>query len=205
MHTRTATVLLNGLHDPANEEVWREFDARFRPILFGFACKLGLDHADATDVAQEALTRFLTAYREGRYQRQRGRLSSWLIGIARNCIVDLQRKVAAGPHVGGVSAIGELPDRFRMTAIWEAECEQQLLTLALDALRTQTRADPQTLRAFEMLCFQNRAPADVAEALGMSLNSVYLAKNRSLTRLRAIVLELTESIEPATEGPLHAG
>lgn len=57
--TRTTTALLDGLVDPANAEVWDEFDRRYRPIIVGFAARLGLADADAADVAQDVLTRFL--------------------------------------------------------------------------------------------------------------------------------------------------
>jgi len=72
--TTTTTALLDGLHDPANEEVWREFDTRYRPIILGFAVKLGLSDEDAADVAQDTLARFVQEYRAGRYDRTRGRL-----------------------------------------------------------------------------------------------------------------------------------
>src|SRR5688572_33473691 len=80
----TTTALLCGLLDPAAEQSWLEFDARFRPIVRGFAMKLGLSEADAEDVTQEALARFVKYYRQGKYDRTRGRLSSWLITIAQN-------------------------------------------------------------------------------------------------------------------------
>ena len=79
--TRTTTVLLEGLHDASNDAVWGEFDRRYRPVVFGFARRLGLDDADAADVAQETLTRFLEEYRRGVYDRERGRLRSWLVTL----------------------------------------------------------------------------------------------------------------------------
>ena len=51
LQTTTTTVLLEGLLDSGNEAVWREFDARYRPIIVGFARTLGLDPDDAADVA----------------------------------------------------------------------------------------------------------------------------------------------------------
>jgi peptide/nickel transport system substrate-binding protein len=52
MRTRTTTALLDELRDPANEAVWREFDARYRSVLIGFACRLGLEQTDAADAAE---------------------------------------------------------------------------------------------------------------------------------------------------------
>ena len=84
MFTLTTTQLLEGLADPANQAVWQVFDARYRPVLLAFARRLDLSAEDAADVAQEALTRFMTALREGRFDRDRGRLRSWMVGIARH-------------------------------------------------------------------------------------------------------------------------
>ena len=197
MITRTTTALLEGLADSADHETWQAFDARFRPILVGFGRRLGLAAEDAADAAQETLASFVRSYREGKYARERGRLRAWLIGIARHCIRDVQRARVAQAREHGISAIVDLADEARMTQIWEAECEQEILRHSLAELRRQTRTDERTIRAFEMVAFGGQRPADVAEALNMSANDVYLAKHRCLKRLREIVAELNELYEVA--------
>jgi len=72
--SRTTTRLLEGLCDPEDEALWCEFDAQYRPILVGFARRLGLNVEDAADLAQETLVRFVEAYRAGRYDRGKARL-----------------------------------------------------------------------------------------------------------------------------------
>ena len=59
MLTRTTTALLEGLLEQTNDETWREFDARYRPIIVAFARRVGLGETDAADVAQETLLRFV--------------------------------------------------------------------------------------------------------------------------------------------------
>jgi RNA polymerase sigma factor (sigma-70 family) len=197
MITRTTTALLEGLTDPADRETWQAFDARFRPILVGFGRRLGLAAEDAADAAQETLASFVRSYRAGKYARERGRLRAWLIGIARHCIRDVQRARVARAREHGISAIVDLADDARMTQIWEAECEQEILRHSLAELRRQTKADERTIRAFEMVTFGGQRPADVAEALKMSANDVYLAKHRCLKRLREIVADLNDLYEVA--------
>ena len=197
MFTRTTTALLEGLTDPADQETWRAFDARFRPILVGFGRRLGLTPEDAADAAQETLASFVRAYRGGKYQRERGRLRSWLIGIARHCVRDVQQARAARARERGISAVADLPDEARMTQIWEAECEQEILRHSLAELRRQTKTDERTIRAFEMVAFGGQRAADVAAALDMTANDVYLAKHRCLKRLREIVAELEDLYEVA--------
>lgn len=195
MQTRTTTALLEGLCDPANEPVWQTFDQRYRPVLLNFARRLGLPAEDAADAMQEALLRFLTAFRAGKYQRGRGRLSSWILGIARNCVLQQWRTRAARHEARGTSAAADLPQPDEWTPIWNAECMRAVFREALETLRRETRVDPRTVRAFELLALEQLGPGDVAAALDMSRNDVYLAKHRCLKRLRPIVARLAAAYE----------
>src|SRR5262249_475580 len=89
--TTTTTLLLESLKDPGNQSVWREFDGRYRSIIIGFARNLGLNEEDAHEVAQQTLTEFVRDFSNGKYKRDRGRLRSWIIGIAQHRIADLCR------------------------------------------------------------------------------------------------------------------
>jgi RNA polymerase sigma-70 factor (ECF subfamily) len=201
----TTTALLDGLMDPSDTASWQSLDQRFRPILCNFAQKLGLDHEDAEDVAQEALLRFCKAFREGKYDRTRGRLSSWLVSITRNCVYEQANRRAARKEHRGESAILSLPGEDELERVWEAECRHVLLRKALEALRESTRLDSKTIRAFEMLAFEQATPQHVAECLQMSLDSVYAAKNRCLAQMRTILDRLNQCYEALPAGRLHSG
>ena len=200
MLDKTTTSLLDGLRDARNEGVWREFDERYRPRVIGFCRRLGLGHADAAEVAQETLARFVETYRTGAYDRERGRLHSWILGIAKRCTADLRRRRAADPEQRGQSTFEKVADDASESAAWDEEWRQALLRAALRRLREQTRTDPKTLRALEALAFEHRRPADVAHELAMTANDVYLAKHRCLSRLRAIVAELEDLSGLGPEG-----
>jgi RNA polymerase sigma factor (sigma-70 family) len=193
MDLETTTALLDDLRDPGNGEVWGLFDARYRPVLIAFGRRFGLTRDDAADAAQETLLRFVQSYRAGKYERARGRLSSWVIGIARNCIIDQIRSRAARREQDGASALAELPEQDQLARVWEDECQRHILQEALRRLRGETRIDAQTLRAFESLALRELEPAEVARQLDMSLNEVYLAKHRCLKRLRPIVTTLASA------------
>ena len=193
--TRTTTALLDGLVDPANDEVWRSFDERYRPILVGFAVRLGLDHADACDVAQETLLRFVREYREGRYDRQRGRLRSWLVSMASSRAATMRRREVSRREARGESAIIDLSDQASMSEAWEQERRRTILKRAFDELRSTSRTDPRTLQAFDLLFTQQMSPASVAAELGMSVHDVYLAKSRVAAKLREIVARLEGEFE----------
>ena len=188
--TRTTTAMLEGLFDPTDDDVWSSFDARYRPIVEGFARRIGLSEADAADAAQETMARFLQEYRAGKYDRSRSRLRSWLIGIARYRALDIQRWRAGRREHRGESVVDVVSDEAHLSTLWEEERRQVLLRRAMDELKKTGRTSDKTTQAFELLMFQQMSPGDVAEALGMTTRDVYMAKSRIAERLRTIVTRL---------------
>jgi len=188
--TTTTTLLLEGLKGADNHAAWIEFNDRYVPMIRAFARTLGLSDADAGDIAQETLVRFLNEYRAGKYDRGRGRLRSWIISIARFRIADLRRRQLARREQRGASAVLEIPDKHRLTEIWDRAHRGALLRRALSELRETSRTQPRTLRAFELFVLEEQPAAQVAETLGMSAQEVYVAKNRVAERLREIVAKL---------------
>lgn len=193
--THTSTRLLDGLKDEQDQAIWGEFDARYRPIVEGFVRHLGLRDADAADAAQETMVRFIQEYRAGKYDREKGRLRSWLIGIARYRVLDMQRKRGGRREVAGDSMIGDQADEARLSAIWDEESRMAVLRRAVGELRRRTKMDPKTIRAFELIALERRDANSVAEELGMKPADVYIAKHRALDKLQSIVAELTELYE----------
>jgi RNA polymerase sigma factor (sigma-70 family) len=195
--TRTTTAMLEALQDPQQQAVWEAFDRRYRPILVGFACNLGLAEEDAADVAQETLTRFVAEYRDGRYDRERGRLGAWLVGIARYRVLDHRRKRAGKRQLVGESAIIGLDDKAQLSRIWEDERRRSVLRTAMDELQSNTRINPKTIKVFELLMVHGLSSQNVAEQLEMTVHDVYIAKSRVAQRLRSIVQRLESEYDDA--------
>ena len=195
MLTQTTTALLRDLHDRANDSVWAEFDRRYRPVLIAMSRRLGLSTDDASDAAQETLTQFVTAYRAGRYDPDKGRLHSWIIGIARNCIARIHDQRRRQKIRRGMSAIETLPDDQALTNLWNSECRTAILQRAMELLPEQTRLTEQTLRIFSELTQRDRSADELAAELGVSREDVYVAKHRCLKHLRGIVDSLQQAYE----------
>ena len=191
----TTSVLLCALTDPSDSRSWQEFDARYRPLLIAFARRLGLDEDEALDAAQETLTRFLTAFREGKFDREKGRLQSWINGIARNCVREMRDRRERRREHRGLSALADWPDDQRLTHIWDEECQRTLLRRALNELRDGCGMEERTIRTFELLALEEKSPADIAKMLGITRNEVYIAKHRCLSRLRDILDALRQAYE----------
>jgi RNA polymerase sigma-70 factor (ECF subfamily) len=200
----TTTALLDSLKDPGNSPVWEEFDARYRPILNGFARKLGLSQEDAADIAQQALTEFVRDYRAGLYARGKGRLSTWLISITRNRAIDFQRGMGRRREWRGESAFEQIPgarppqevqDSGNDDALWDAERKHAILALALTRLRETSRTSETTIKAFELVAIRGVPSEAVARECGITVDEVYVAKNRVTKQLREIVAQVTKVYE----------
>jgi RNA polymerase sigma-70 factor, ECF subfamily len=191
--TTTTTELLDGLYEVGNRAAWSEFDRRYRPILVGFLRRMGLNETDAADVAQETLTCFVQDYRQRKYDRQHGRLRSWLIGIARCRLGDMRRAVGRRREVRGNSAIEGMPNEADAESIWDTEERRFMFEQAINELRQTTRFNERTLEAFERVALRREPVETVAAQLGLSPQEIYNAKNRVVERLREIVKRYEEN------------
>lgn len=189
-HSVTTTSLLDGLLDPRNDEVWRGFDARYRPIIIAVARHLGLGNEDAEDVAQQTLLDVVRGHREGKYVRGKGRLRWWILGIARHRIADIHRRRIRRLDQLGDSELNDIPDDARLEEVWDAEQERAILEAAMTELRACSRTESQTLRAFEMVARCGMKAELVAAECGMPVAEVYRVKHRLTKRLREFVTRL---------------
>jgi len=192
--TRTTTSLLEGLADLKDREAWVSFDARYRPLLLAVCARLGLSDADAADVAQDTIARFLVSYRAGQYDRSRGRLRTWLASIARCRISDLRRSRSRRRVLRGESAIMVMPDESSIVQLWDEEQSRLLLTQAWEIVRAGSRCSKTTLESFELICFRNLTPAQVAEQLEISVQDVYRSKHRVAALVRDAVAKLEAAV-----------
>jgi RNA polymerase sigma-70 factor (ECF subfamily) len=145
------------------------------------------------------MIRVLDEYRDGRYDRERGRMRSWLMSIARTKIADVYRKRAVRREARGESAMVTIPKDQELEDIWATERRFVVLREALADLQANSKTSDRSIQAFEMLVFHRRAVSDVAKELDMSENDVYLAKSRVAKKLKETVQQL-ESLY-AEDGP----
>jgi len=184
----TTSTILSRLVDYRDQSVWERFDGRFRPAVVRFARKLGLPESDAEDVAQEALLTFAEAYRVGKYQAGRGRLSSWLFGIAYRTAANARRALARRKDLQNSTEFWcELPEEREAERIWDAQWQAAALENAERQVRNEVTES--TFRAYRSVVREGLTPAEAGERLGLSRDAVYIAKHRVLKRLREIIAD----------------
>jgi RNA polymerase sigma-70 factor (ECF subfamily) len=193
--TATSDTLLAGLlrHDDAG--AWTDYVARYRPLLVRYARTFGLPAADAEDAAQDALLAFATAYRQGQYEREKGRLRSWLFGIARNTMLAARRRRGAEVQVAesaeGTGFFTGIADEDRMEQEWDRQWQQAVLRQCL--LEVRREIEERTITAFELFVQQGLPAREVAERTGLSENAVFCAKRRVLHRMRELLPAIAEA------------
>jgi len=192
--TRTTTRLLDALRDLQNEPAWAQIDSRYRPVLTGLARRLGLNGSDADEVAQQALAEFVRAYRDGRYDRSKGRLSSWILGIGHHTALRVIRRGRNEKNADSVSVV-EAVDEPTLRSIWEDERDRAILSQAMTMLSDESSIDDRTYLAFELFAMRRVPVAEVANRCEMTTDQVYVAKSRVTKKLREIVATLTEAFE----------
>ncbi|MEM8835867.1 MAG: sigma-70 family RNA polymerase sigma factor [Planctomycetota bacterium] len=193
IHTKTTTLLLQRLGDAQNTAEWSEFDARYRPVLVGVGMHMGLRRDDAEEVAQETLAQFARDYLDGRYNRERGRLRAWLIGICRHRVLDAHRRLARHRANRSDSALMNIADVHTLTKAWEEEERRVIFKRAMEVLCESERIAQSTIRTFEMVALEGLSAAAVAETNGLTVAEVYRVKHRVARRLREIVAQLTDA------------
>jgi len=195
----TTTQVLTNLKQGHDPSAWQGFCRHFTPAIIDFGRKLGLTPEEAEDAAQETLLAFINARQQGRYQRDKGRLSSWLFGFAKRIILKTRQKRPREHTIGstpqGDDFWNQVPDDKTLLLTWETQWKRVVLARCLDRLRKE--ADPKVFAAFSRYALQEQAVGQVAKELGMSRNAVYIAKCRMLTRLRALERDLQE-VAPET-------
>lgn len=184
----TQPTLLVRIRDAHDQDAWERFVDLYAPLVYGFLRKRGLQDADAADLTQEVLRQVAVAAQRFEYDERRGSFRGWLFKIVQNRLTDHWRREGVRERgAGDTSAqqlINELPQPAALdaSAEWEADYQRQLLQFAATIIKRDF--SDVTWQAFWKTAVEGQSGKDVAEQLGVSLATVYLAKGRVLTRLK---------------------
>jgi RNA polymerase sigma-70 factor (ECF subfamily) len=182
----TSVSLLERLAGSPTDDDWRRLLDLYQPLIHSWMARAGVATSDADDLAQEVL---LVVFREvGDFERRgKGAFRGWLRTILANRVRDYFRGQKYRPTATGDSdflrQLDELesPDSA-LARQWDREHDEHVIASLLR--RVKGDFGPATCQAFLRHALEGEPAARVAEELGLSLNSVVLAKSRVLKRLR---------------------
>jgi RNA polymerase sigma-70 factor, ECF subfamily len=178
-------------HDP---EGWRRLVDLYRPLVLSWCKRGGVNATDADDVAQEVFLSAATNLDQFHHDRPGDTFRGWLRAITRNHILLLFRRNNGRPQAEGGSAawqnLQEVADPLPEPAEEESSEIGELYLRALELVRGEF--EERTWQAFWRTAIEDRAPAVLAEELGMTANNIRQAKSRVLRRLRQEVGDLLD-------------
>jgi RNA polymerase sigma factor (sigma-70 family) len=186
----TRQSLLVRLKDPRDGQAWSEFVAIYAPLIDRLARANGLQAADAADIAQEVFRAVAGAIDRYDPDPARGSFRGWLFRIARNLMINLLAARRIRPQATGDSDVQEMLDRVPApdgaeTAFFDLEYRRRIFVWAADQIRDEFRES--TWQAFWLTAVEGQTPRVAAEASGISVGAVYIAKSRVMARLKSIV------------------
>jgi RNA polymerase sigma-70 factor (ECF subfamily) len=165
-------------------EAWQRFSQLYGPLVYRWCRRAGLQEADAGDIGSKV---FEAVFKNiGSFSRKQpgATMRGWLYRITENKIRDSFRIPLGGAGEGGEEALQRL-EALPAAPIDEqvdAEDEALLLQRALELIRPGFEA--KTWQAFLRMVMDEQSAEDVAKALDMTTNAVYLAVARIKRRLR---------------------
>jgi RNA polymerase sigma-70 factor (ECF subfamily) len=188
----TRPSLILRIKDARDDDAWATFVETYAPLVYRYCRRQGAQDSDAADVAQEVMAEVARSVRAFEYQPERGRFRDWLGVVTRTRLLNhlrsgrrAARDLAGGPLDGQDPTGDPGPE-------WAEEFHAQVLRTALDRIRPSF--EPATWRAFERVWIDREPAPLAAQALGMPVEKVWVAKSRVLKRLREEVIVLAEDI-----------
>ena len=186
---RTSASLLVQLRDGDDHQVWDDFLKLYRPAVYRFARRAGLQDADADDATQRVLQSVAAAFRNRPPDLSRGRFRSWMAQITRNAALKLIER----DHKHRGAGTSDVMNMLRGVPASEIEVEQtwqheeRLTLFRTAATEVRSNCTPTVWAAFEQTAVVGRSPEQVASELGISVGVVYASRSRILKRIRRIV------------------
>jgi RNA polymerase sigma-70 factor (ECF subfamily) len=180
------------LKDRSDADAWRTFDTLYRPILYRFARRRGLAHADAEDVTQHCLTVISTHIGTFDYDPRRGRFKSWLRTLVNNRVHNLLRDRHERQGDTSVFEIAQQSAVSPEEAFDHTWLEEHLWHCLREL---QAEIDPTTYRAFEAYVIEQKPLDEVCRELNLTANNVYTIKWRVTRKVAQRMRELTGESE----------
>jgi len=193
--TDTSLTLLDGLRHKNTAHGWERLVRLYEPVIRAWLRNYGFQRADEDDLCQEVLQRLSQSLAAFQHAGVPGSFRGWLRSITMNTMRDFWRRKQCRVQLTGRNPMPEtmhaiVDNNDELLRRWDEEYNRTLVQGALSLVKPHF--DPTTWDAFCRVTFEAQSPQQVASALSISLNSVYLARSRVLRRLRVEIRGLLD-------------
>ncbi|EMI51706.1 RNA polymerase sigma factor [Rhodopirellula sallentina] len=191
----TRITLLERAQSGKDHPDWNELLQYYEPFIRRFLIGMGTSPSDVDDVCQQVLSRVWQELVNYRRVEEKARFRTWLTRLILNVATNDYWKRKRAQRVGStdVSNLEDLPqDSPEIEQRIEAEWQRHVVHLAMDRMKEifSGNAIEVFLRSTE-----GESSAKISEDLGVSVQSVYVLKNRVKKRLAQEVKLLREQLE----------
>lgn len=174
---------------------WQRLTDLYRPMILKWLRQCSVSAHDAEDLAQDILLTMIRALPKFTHSGRTGAFRSWLRTITVNRTNDFWRSRKRAPQATDRSSLLEMAQQLadpksELSRLWDIEHDRYVLQCLLDLMALEL--EPTTLQAFRRVTLDGASPDQVAEELGISLSSVYVAKSRVLKKIRKEAAELLD-------------
>jgi RNA polymerase sigma-70 factor (ECF subfamily) len=192
----TRSSLVMRIANASDAAAWEEFVRVYQPAIYRMARREGLQHADAEELAQEAMLAVSRAVGRWVPDPLRGRFRTWLFRIARNLRVNFASRPKHQVWGSGDSNMHAMLEEQcdphgAITELFELEYRRSMFQCAAEQVRRVV--SDRTWQAFWTSAVEEMPIVEVASRLRISTGAVYIARNRVMARLRAEVRRMEEA------------
>lgn len=197
----TSASLLVRVRDPADEQAWRDFVARYDELIFRYCLRRGLQPADCEDVRQAVWVNLSKGLRTFEYNPARGRFRNYLGKTVRSAIFRHFSRYGSPDQALSSGVLASVPngEGDEHDEHWQKEWVDHHYRLAMGTI--EWTFDEKSVMVFRRLI--GGEPTDrVAVDFGMTVAAVHQAKHRIRSRMRELIAQqIREEDEPDSLGP----
>lgn len=165
-----------------SETVWTQFFEMYQTPIAKFAEYVGA-RGDGEDVAQDIFIKLVKILKNGGYHPERGKFRSYLSQLIRNTVIKRWRRA----KVRGADRMISMDDddnpmeigvESETVAILDAKWNMALRESAIEHVLNRTALSRQSRDVYKAYVLEERPISEVADAFGLSKNSVSQIKTR---------------------------
>lgn len=186
--SETSASLLERLTDRPENSDWDRLVDVYSPLIRNWIQRHALlQGSDIDDVVQDVLAVLVKKLRDFRREPRAGAFRRWLKSITINCLREFWKSRRTRPFPSEPSNLINILEQLEdpcsgLSRIWDEEYEQFVTRKLLVQIRPAFTES--TWRAFQGFAIEGRSAEEIAQELDITVNAVFIAKSRVLTRLR---------------------
>src|SRR6516162_3765404 len=198
----TRQSLLERLKRWDDQESWRDFFNLYWGLLYSTAIKAGLSDSEAQDVVQDTIILVSKKMDGFKYDPAVDSFKGWLLYLTRKRIAMEYRKRARGRPQAAAADLNDLtaeiealpdPAGLGQEKVWDEEWHQTMWEAAIAQVKKQVAL--KQFQMFDLYVVKERPAREVAQALGVAVAQVYLAKHRVSALVKHELLQLKAKLE----------